>query len=157
MRGYLVQHGEALTKDVNPDRPLSAKGESDVQSIGVALAAAGVRVGRVLHSGKTRARQSAELLAGELGPGIDVEAMEGLNPKDSGEHLAEAIASMSSDLLVAGHQPFMGRFVSRLLSGEEDRLAVAFKPGSVVCLERDQEGGWALQWMVRPELVGGAR
>ena len=32
-------------------------------------------------------------------------------------------------------------------------LVVVYQQGSVVCLERDAEGGWALVWMVRPELI----
>ncbi len=154
MRVYLVQHGEAVAKDVDPARPLSDKGKSDVQGVAAFLSAAGIRVERVVHSGKTRAKQTAELFAGKLSPGGVVEAMEGLNPKDSAEQLAEVMASMSADLLVAGHQPFMGAFASRLLTGQADVLAIAYRPGSVVCLERDEEGRWALQWMVRPELLG---
>ena len=154
MRVYLVQHGEAVAKDVDPERPLSDNGKSDVQGMAAFLSTAGVRVERVVHSGKTRAKQTAELLAGKLSPGGVVEAMEGLNPKDSGEQLAGVIASTSADLLVAGHQPFMGSFASRLLTGQADVLTVAFRPGSVACFQRDEEGGWALQWMVRPELLG---
>jgi len=30
MRVYLVQHGEAVSKEENPDRPLSEKGAADV-------------------------------------------------------------------------------------------------------------------------------
>ncbi len=49
----------------------------------------------------------------------------------------------------------MARLVSRLCGASEGRQAVAFEPGSVACLERRDEGAWALAWMIRPELVPG--
>ncbi len=154
MKIYLTQHGEALAKEIDPERPLSDRGRDDVTRMAKFLAAAGITLGTVRHSGKLRARQTAELLAAALGPGATVEPMEGLNPKDSGDGLLTALEAMSEDLLVAGHQPFMGRFVSRLLSCRDEPATVAYQPGSVVCLERDQEGLWTLQWMIRPRLLG---
>ena len=35
MRLYLAQHGDAVEKDVNSERPLSAKGKKDVEELGV--------------------------------------------------------------------------------------------------------------------------
>ncbi len=153
MNIYLTQHGEALAKENDPDRPLSDRGRADVELMARFLAASGVRVHWVRHSGKTRARQTAELLAASLAPGATSEPMDGLGPKDSGDELMDALQAMSEDLLVAGHQPFMGRFVSRLLVGRAEPSLVAFQPGSVVCLERGQAGSWTLQWMIRPELL----
>jgi hypothetical protein len=31
---------------------------------------------------------------------------------------------------------------------------VAFRPGTVACLERDGDGNWLLQWLLRPGLAG---
>jgi phosphohistidine phosphatase len=31
---------------------------------------------------------------------------------------------------------------------------VAFRPGTVACLERDDDGKWLLQWLLRPGLAG---
>ena len=59
MRLLLLQHGEAVPKALDPDRPLSTKGVNDIEALGRVLAAAGVSVAQVLHSGKTRAGQSA--------------------------------------------------------------------------------------------------
>ena len=153
MKVYLVQHGEAVAKEVDPERPLSEQGQTDVRKVGAFLAATGLRAGRIVHSGKTRAAQTAKHLAQALGPDLEPEAVEGLNPKDSGEHLVAEIEATPGDLLVAGHQPFMGRFASRLLTGSEDGMSIAFKPASVACLEEGDDGGWSLQWMIRPELI----
>jgi phosphohistidine phosphatase len=152
---YLVQHGEAVDKDLDPDRPLTGKGRTDVVKITALLSAANIRVDRVMHSGKTRAAQTAALLAEQLVPGMSQEAVEGLNPKDSGDALAAELAASRGDLLVAGHQPFMGRFASRLLTGRDDAVVLGYRPGSVACLERADDGTWSLQWMLRPDIVPG--
>ncbi|MCZ6522899.1 MAG: histidine phosphatase family protein, partial [Alphaproteobacteria bacterium] len=62
MRLYLVQHGEALAKEVDAERRLSADGRRDVRRLAEFLAKSGLRVRKVLHSGKARARETAELL-----------------------------------------------------------------------------------------------
>jgi phosphohistidine phosphatase len=153
MRLYLVQHGDALAKEVDPDRPLSERGRSDAVRMADLLTRAGVRVARVAHSGKTRARETAEILAGAVAESGDAESRGGLDPMDPTEPVAEEAASWSRDTMLVGHLPFMGRLVSRLLSQGERPDAVAFRPGSVVCLERGADGLWTIAWMIRPELL----
>jgi len=63
MRLYLVQHGKAKSKDEDPDRPLTDQGRNDIKKVAVFLAEnAGLKVTSIYHSGKTRARQTAEVL-----------------------------------------------------------------------------------------------
>jgi phosphohistidine phosphatase len=152
-RLYLVQHGEALPKEVDPDRPLSERGRSDAARMAGFLSRAGVRVARIAHSGKTRARETAEILAAAVAESGDAESRSGLAPMDPTEPVAEEAASWSRDTMLVGHLPFMGRLVSRLLSRSERWDSVAFRPGSVVCLERGAEGHWTIAWMIRPELL----
>jgi phosphohistidine phosphatase len=156
MRVYLVQHGAAVPKDEDPERPLSASGREDVKRMASFLARSRVSVARVIHSGKRRAMETALLLSGVLGPGSVVEeAADCLQPDDPTDRLAEAIEKWTEDILVVGHMPFMGRMVARLVAGDEDEPVVNFKPGTVVCLERGENGsGWAIAWVVRPELLG---
>ena len=154
MRLYLVQHGEALPKEENPDRPLSPRGELDVARLAEFLGNAGVRVSRVIHSGKTRARQSAEILVEAVAPGREAVEVAGLAPKDEVEPFARQVKEWSEDAMVVGHLPFLGRLTPLLAAcGAGDQVA-AFRPGSVVCLERcDEAGVWSIAWMIRPELL----
>ena len=80
MKLYLVQHGEAVSKAENPERPLSEQGQSDISRIATFLAG-DIRISRVIHSGKERAFQTAQILASALSPGMDVEAVDGDQPK----------------------------------------------------------------------------
>jgi len=153
MRIYLVQHGEAVPAEVDPERPLSAAGEADVRRIAAVLRGSGIAVARVLHSGKRRAEQTAEVLAAALGPELKPEARAGLDPNDPTAGVAQEAAGWEQDTMLVGHLPFMARLTSRLIAGREDSGVVAFRPGSVVCLERTDQRAWTIAWMLRPELL----
>ncbi|MET0081780.1 MAG: phosphohistidine phosphatase SixA [Sedimenticola sp.] len=152
MKLYLVQHGEALAKDVDPDRALSDRGKRDIQQIATFLKQTNIRVGCVFHSGKTRACQTAEILATALYSAGTVETLEGINPKDDPAPLLEQALSWETDTLVVGHLPYMSRAVSLFLTGDKACEAVSYRPGSLVCMERTEDGEWLLDWMIRPEL-----
>ncbi|MFE8031811.1 phosphohistidine phosphatase SixA [Thiohalocapsa marina] len=152
MRIYLTQHGEALPKDLDPQRPLSKQGRADVQRLATFLRQSGIRVERVLHSGKLRAEQTAALLAETLQTNAP-EAQSGLAPADPVEPLASSLADAPGDLLIVGHLPFLGRLVGYLLAADTERPLVDFKPSSMACLERAPDGHWMLVWMIRPELL----
>ena len=149
MRLYLVQHGEAVAKEIDSERPLSEHGAGDIQRLAGWLAERGVRVSRILHSGKTRARQTAERLADALAPARPIEVMPGLAPKDPVEPILAEIDDWREDVVLVGHQPFMGRLVSALLKCDE-RAVVAFRPGTLVCLESDGSSDWLLVSVLRP-------
>jgi phosphohistidine phosphatase len=161
VRLYLVQHGDALAEDADPARPLSQTGERDVRRLADFLAASGLTVSRVVHSGKLRARQTAEILAAGLASGTAAQEFAGLSPKDPTGPFAGLVARWQEDVMVVGHLPFLGKLLSRLTLGAEDREVTAFQPGSAVCLERAgkdaggaaDEGSWRLAWMLRPELL----
>lgn len=155
MRLYLVQHGEALPKDVDADRPLSVQGRVGAERMAVFLKSAGIEAARVAHSGKTRAGQTADILAAALLAGDAPELLEGLGPNDPVMPFAELVAVWDEDSIVVGHQPFMSKAVCLLMTGNEEHAAVDFRPGSMVCLEREQDGPWGLAWMLRPELFPG--
>jgi phosphohistidine phosphatase len=152
MKLYLVQHGDALDKDFDRDRPLSDQGHADVERLAEVLARAGVRIERVIHSGKLRAQQSAELLAQALTPGVEPETSGLINPNDPPSAFDWQSESWNRDTLVVGHLPFMARLVAQLVTGDEDRPFVAFTPGTAICLEH-AEDSWRINWMIRPELL----
>ncbi|MDD9876953.1 MAG: phosphohistidine phosphatase SixA [Magnetovibrio sp.] len=157
MHLYLVQHGLAKPKDEDPERPLSDQGRTDVGRMAAFLARTRPAIGRVIHSGKLRAAQTALIFAETIGPGRIVEqAAEGLAPKDSTDLVAAAIDGWTDDTMIVGHLPHLGRLVGRLVVGDEDETVVHFQPGTVVCVERGENGGgWTVTWAVRPELMGG--
>ncbi|UCE88738.1 MAG: phosphohistidine phosphatase SixA [Pseudomonadota bacterium] len=150
MKLYLVQHGDALGKDIDPARPLSPTGEADVARMAAFLTQADVHVVRLLHSGKTRAQQTAEILAHSVLRGGTPEAASGLSPNDPQEPLLQDSARWNDDTMIVGHLPYMTKLVARLVAAQGTQPVVTFRPGTVACLERDENGAWAVAWMLPP-------
>lgn len=153
MKLYLVQHGEAVNKDVDPDRPLTESGITDVTRVGLAMAQAGIRVERIVHSGKTRARQTAEIIAGNIATGVDIEVSDKIDPLDDPAAVDWQVASNGKDTMLVGHLPFMAKLAAWLVCGDAAQALVAYQPGSVVCLESGEDKNWQIGWMLRPELL----
>lgn len=149
MRLYFVQHGDALAKDVDPNRPLSDSGNEDIGRLAGWLQDSGVQVAQVFHSGKLRAEQTANLLAAGFGEDCTVEARPGLAPNDSPDEFLDGIGDL--DTLVAGHMPFVSRSVSVALGLPSRQPVVEFKPGSLAGLERTADGSWRLVLFIRPD------
>jgi phosphohistidine phosphatase len=144
MRLYLVQHGEAKSKDADPDRHLTDRGSRDVEKVAAFLEPLKLGVSAVRHSGKTRAAETAEILAGALAAEEGVVERAGLAPNDPVEPLGNELAEVSEDLMIVGHLPFMDRLASLLVAGSESVGAIAFRNAGVVCLERAEDPGGRL-------------
>jgi len=153
MRLFLVQHGNALPKDVDSERGLSERGKQDVVNVAAFLAGGSVQVERIFHSGKKRAWETAELFRVCLIGDGHFDERDGIAPLDPVVDVAEEIQNLSKDTMFVGHLPFVGKLVAHLIAGNENIGVVSFTPGTVVCLERDGNDIWSVAWMVRPELL----
>jgi len=153
MKLYLVQHGEACSKEINPDRPLTDQGKTDIERLAALLKQAGIRVERVIHSGKLRAEQTAEHLAKAIASGVELETSGLIDPNDNPKAFDWQSESWDTDTLIVGHLPFMAKLVSHLVIEDENRPITAFQPGSVVCLEQNNDVHWQINWMIRTELL----
>jgi phosphohistidine phosphatase len=149
---YLMQHGEARPEAEDPTRPLSERGRADVERVARAMAGRKLGIVRVLHSGKLRARQTAEIVASVLEPSPVVEETSGLGPNDDPRIVGQAADDASGAHLIVGHLPHLSRLASLLILDEPNRAVVAFRNAGLVCLRHDQEG-WRLAWALVPELV----
>ena len=152
MQIILVQHGEAKTETDDPERSLTERGTKTVQRVAAWASQAGVQVAEIRHSGKRRAEQTAEILAGRLHPAGGVIAVRGLKPNDDVGPLAEALANETETVMLVGHLPFLGRLVSLLVVGDRTMAVVHFRNAGVVCLGR-RDGHWSVESVVPPELV----
>jgi phosphohistidine phosphatase len=153
MKLYLVQHGEACAKEVDPERPLTENGRLDVVKLAAFLHRAGIQVARLIHSGKLRAVQTAQILADAIAPGVELEASGLINPNDNPKAFDWQHDSWGKDTLIVGHLPFMARLVSHLVVAQDNQIIVAFQPGSIVCLEHINNTHWQIDWMIRPEIL----
>jgi len=145
---YLVQHGVAFSQDINPDRPLTPEGKEAIDVSAGFMKSRAVDISEIVHSGKTRAVETATLFAEQLGPGIAVTEVKDLNPNDDVAILAKGLSG-AANLMVVGHLPYLSRLASLLLAGNPDQPIVSFKNSGVVCLDQDQ-GVWTLCWAFVP-------
>ena len=104
---YLVQHGEAEPKDIDPARPLTELGRQAVARVAATAARLDLEVVQIQHSGKTRAEQTAAILGQALAPPGGVVAVSGLAPKDDVRPVAGALAEASHPVMLVGHLPFL--------------------------------------------------
>jgi phosphohistidine phosphatase len=153
MRLYLVQHAEAKSKEEDPNRDLTAKGRSDLGKVANYLAKLDLKVSQVVHSGKTRALSTAETLAAALKPPQGVSQTDGLAPLDDPGVWMDRVADVTEDTVLVGHLPHLARLAALLLCGDQEKGAVNFKMGGVVCLSRSAAGQWGLEWMIVPEVL----
>jgi phosphohistidine phosphatase len=138
---YLVQHGQAMTEAEDPERPLTDQGADAVAQVArYAVGQLGVRPARVVHSGKTRARQTAEIWTGLIN--CDVEQGNGLAPNDDPTRWMERLGVETGDLMLVGHLPHLARLAGLLLTGDSDRAVIRFRPGGLVGL-----GGSGTSWV----------
>jgi phosphohistidine phosphatase len=144
---YLVQHGQAKTEEEDPERPLTDRGAADVRRVAEVAAAVGITAGRICHSGKMRARQTAEAWGQVLG--APVELAEALAPRDDPSVWAKKLATDTRDLMLVGHMPHLGRLAGVLLADDPERPLVAFQPGALVGLEKS-EAGWSVALLLPP-------
>ena len=153
MQLYLVQHGTAKNEAEDPQRRLTAEGAKTVEGIAEYLSSLRLRVDRIEHSGKERARQTAEIMAAHLHPEGGIRHVAGISPNDDVGPMRERLQNELSSLVIVGHLPYLSRLVSVLLGAQQDRTLVVFQMGGVVHLERDHSGEWRLRWILAPELL----
>lgn len=150
---YLVQHAKSRPKETDPEQGLTDQGKIDAQQVAIKARELGLTVSRIVHSGKRRARQTAEAIASLLTPGRTPEVLSGLNPTDDVRAFA-ATLSAGEDLMVIGHLPFMERLAAYLLTGSEDRPLIRFTNSGIVCLEYDAGlAAWVIRWAMTPDMA----
>jgi len=154
MKLFLVQHAMAVSKELDPDRPLTEEGRRDIQKVAAFVKPLNFAVDSLWHSGKTRARQTAEILARVVTITNEMAAHDGLTPNDNVQAIKESIIYAGRDIMIVGHLPFMAKLASLLLTGSESSGTVAFRQGGIVCLSSEDKNQWQIEWMITPELLG---
>ncbi len=149
MKLYLVQHGQAESKEVDPAQPLSDRGRQATLLIAELAAKLGLDVQEIRHSGKLRAEQTAAIFGRALSLMGNVAAVSGLNPTDDVQPIADALTREEPNIMLVGHLPFLSRLAGLLINGDPENSPVDFRNSGVVCLERTADG-WQVRWRLTP-------
>jgi len=123
-----MRHGETVSEQADPSRPLSDKGRAQVEETARALLKEKANIEEIWHSTKLRAKQTAEIVSQILGVKNILEK-QGLTPFDDPAPIAEMLKTADKNILIAGHMPFLGELA--LLFGKS---VMGFENGGVVRL-----------------------
>ena len=156
MQIYLVRHAIAENRDAErwPDdaeRPLTKAGEESFREAARGLARIVPSVDVVLASPYVRAWRTAEILHEEAGwpPPVRCEELEAWRaPSDALEPLGEYKGSAA----LVGHEPYLSRLVSQLLTKDDDVVDIDLKKGGVILVE-DR----VLRWYAAPKILRAIR
>jgi len=141
----LVHHGDAVGPDVDPQRPLSAEGMAGVERLAAEAAARGAKPQVVWHSGKLRAKQTAEAVWRACNALAAFSATRDLQPDDPPQWFRDRLRGETRDIAVAGHFPHLPRLLALLVTGGE--AGVDFPSHGMVALVSEDEGDtWREIW-----------
>jgi phosphohistidine phosphatase len=143
MHIILVHHGDAVGPEVDPMRPLSSVGIAATEKLAHDAMARGVKPDAIWHSGKLRARQTAEIFWKVCNPLSPFTAERGLLPDDPPQWIRDRLTGEDRTILIVGHMPYLPRLLG-MLTGANER-AMSFPLHGCVALEagRDQ---WKEIW-----------
>ena len=141
---FLIHHGEAVGPDVDPRRPLSARGQAQAERVAAEAAKRGAKPSVVWHSGKLRAKQTGEAFWRACNPLAEFAATRDVQPDDPAQWIRDRLRAETRDIAIAGHFTHLPRLIALLLGGVED-----FPLHGAVALETGDEGEtWKELWRI---------
>jgi phosphohistidine phosphatase len=141
----LVHHADALGPHVDAQRPLSTPGQAQALRVAEAIRGHGFTADAIWHSGKLRARQTAEACWRIVNPLADFKMVRGLRPEDSAAIIRDTLLGDTRNLLLVGHMPHLPALLSLLVGSPED-----FPLHGAVALQSDDGGEtWREIWRVQ--------
>jgi phosphohistidine phosphatase len=138
MHLYLVHHGVAVGPEEDPRRPLSNVGRAGAARLAEKAAALGAKPEVVWHSGKLRAKQTAQEFWRACNALAEFAASRDLQPDDPPQWMRDRLRGETRDIAIAGHFPYLPRLLAVLTTGGE--AGVDFPLNGIVALVTDDEG-----------------
>lgn len=152
MKIYLVRHGQANSADIDPEKGLSKSGKIEIKKVAESIRHLKINVKEIWHSGKVRARQTAEILASTVSSSNGLIEKSGLNPNDDVKPVIDEIKAVNSDIMLVGHLPFMAKLASMMLVSNENKCNITFSTGALACFNYDKDS-FSLDWFIYPGLI----
>ncbi|MBF0552200.1 MAG: phosphohistidine phosphatase SixA [Deltaproteobacteria bacterium] len=154
---YLIRHGQALSKEIDPEEGLSPAGRDQIRICAQMLTKVGVKLDAILTSPKRRALESAIICAQETGfREGEIITTELLEPMAKAKEAVAYLGQFAGHpaVLVAGHLPSLDKITAHLLT-DRDELGLFVDNGTLAKIQVTTFGalGGRLQWYVTPELI----
>lgn len=126
MNLYFLRHGIAVDLgdprvQNDSERFLTAKGIKRMRRAAKGLRALAISFDAILSSPAVRARQTADLVAGELALEAKVQEISGLAPESTVDQLIFSLTRYQDleHILLVGHEPLLTKSIAFLLTGEK--------------------------------------
>jgi len=145
---YFVQHALAQPKDIDEKRPLTDLGVEETIKVAQKLKEQGIIIHKIVHSGKLRAAQTADLFSKTLEI-ENVSELDGMNPNDNAYEFLPQITENA--VMYIGHLPNIQKIVAALICSDENCNAIQFQNSSIACIEIDGNKN-SLKWFITPNL-----
>ena len=154
---YFLRHGIAVDRlkwrGDDADRPLTAAGSVRLKRTAITLASLSLDINRIVSSPLLRARQTADIVAGQLHLPRPVECCPALSPGFNTQALAKVVGDTprSRSLLLVGHEPDFSETVGALIG--QARLVI--KKGGLCRVDITQLHPLAgeLLWLLPPKIL----
>ena len=142
---HLVHHADALPPSVDAQRPLSGPGRAHADDLAAHAAARGVRPDVIWHSGKLRAKQTAEAFCRACNPLAELSAIRGMQPADPPSWIRDQVVREPRAVMLVGHMPHLPRLLTLLVTGGEGPL-LEFPLHGLIAIEIDEDGRGREAW-----------
>jgi phosphohistidine phosphatase len=134
MNVWLVHHADAVSPTVDTRRPLSRLGVAQAEWLAGQARDRGIRPDVIWHSGKLRARETAEAFLRACNPFAPFTMERGLRPDDPPVWMRDVLRAEARNVLLVGHMPHLPELLRELVG------ASSFPSHGLVWLARDEEG-----------------
>jgi len=160
MNLYILRHAiavEAGTPGIENDaqRPLTQEGTVKMRSIARGMRKLDLGLDLILSSPYARARQTAEIVAGEFKLKSEFHVTNALIPGAPGGKIITEIVKrypQKNGVLLVGHEPSLSALIAKLLSGDPT-LSINMKKGGLCWLSSDSlayDRCATLEWLLYP-------
>ena len=157
-RLHLLRHADAGDPETwsGPDdaRPLSPKGEKQSRRLGRHLASVGFTPDGIISSPKLRARQTAEIVAEELGLEVTIDDRLGFGLDAVAVEAILFDASEPQAPVLVGHDPDFSELTAWLIGAS----SFTMKKGALVRIDTVRpisQASGTLRWLVPPDFLQG--
>jgi len=154
---YLIRHAHAVDSEPDAERPLSDRGREEVRRLASFLRPSGqFRPEEIWRSPFVRAKETAAILAADLGWTVPAEIAPGLEPEDFPGRIAARLATTVRSVVIVGHEPHLTGLATLLVTGALNPPAFVFSKCATLALEPGHNrspGSWMVRWMVTPQLL----
>ena len=150
MNLFLMRHGQAFSVLEDPNRGLTSQGRTDVAQVVERSPLLPGDIDHIVHSGVCRTEQTAGIVANMLGVNHVVSNFSGLAESADIDWCVMMLSAWDRNTLLVSHQPLLMALLDYLVPQQAGEVGF-FATATLVCLEKNQQGGWSLVWWRSPE------